>query len=75
MYNINYMKYVFLILIRIYQLTISPMLGQCCRFHTHCSEYAFQAMKKHGAIKGSWLVLKRISKCHPWHPGGNDPIP
>jgi putative membrane protein insertion efficiency factor len=71
----NVMKYVFLGLIRLYQLTISPMLGECCRFHPHCSEYAMQVMKKHGCGKGVWLIVKRIVKCHPWHPGGNDPVP
>jgi putative membrane protein insertion efficiency factor len=69
------MKSIFLFLIRLYQLTISPLLGQCCRFYPHCSEYGFEVVKKHGCRKGSWLILKRVVKCNPWHPGGSDPVP
>jgi len=61
--------------IRLYQLTISPLLGNCCRFHPHCSEYALEALEKHGAWKGSWLALRRVVRCHPFHPGGHDPVP
>ncbi len=61
--------------IRIYQWTISPLIGQVCRFHPTCSEYMVQSLQKHGFFKGLWLGIKRLSKCHPWHPGGSDPVP
>ncbi|MGQ8367311.1 membrane protein insertion efficiency factor YidD [Glaciecola sp. 1036] len=61
--------------IQFYQTLISPMLGQNCRFHPSCSCYASEALKQHGVIKGSALAIKRISKCHPLHPGGFDPVP
>ena len=63
------------ILIRIYQLTISPMLGNCCRFYPSCSDYALEALKVHGSARGLWLTVKRLVKCHPWHRGGFDPVP
>lgn len=69
------MKRVLLLLLRGYQLGISPFLGQNCRFYPSCSEYAMQAVGAHGASKGSWLMAKRLCKCHPWHPGGLDPVP
>ncbi|RUO26982.1 membrane protein insertion efficiency factor YidD [Aliidiomarina minuta] len=62
-------------LIRGYQLIISPLLGPRCRFMPTCSEYAIQAIRLHGVVKGSWLALKRIGKCHPGNPGGFDPVP
>ena len=62
-------------IVRGYQLFISPMLGQNCRFHPTCSCYAHEALKQHGALKGSWLSLKRIIKCQPMHPGGFDYVP
>jgi putative membrane protein insertion efficiency factor len=61
--------------VRFYQLVISPMLGPRCRFHPTCSEYAIEALRVHGAIKGSWLTIKRLSRCHPMSPGGIDPVP
>ncbi|MDR1855363.1 MAG: membrane protein insertion efficiency factor YidD [Azoarcus sp.] len=61
--------------IRGYQLFISPLLGQRCRFYPSCSNYALEAIEVHGALKGAWLALKRIARCHPWHPGGVDPVP
>jgi putative membrane protein insertion efficiency factor len=69
------MKTLLLILLRAYKWTISPMLGQNCRFYPSCSEYAVGAISEHGAAKGSWLAAKRLGKCHPWHPGGFDPVP
>jgi uncharacterized protein len=63
------------ILIRIYQWTISPLLGQNCRFHPTCSQYAVEAVQSFGALRGSWLAVKRLGRCHPWHPGGFDPPP
>lgn len=65
----------FLILIRAYQLILSPFLGPACRFYPTCSEYALQAVTRHGAIKGSILAVKRILRCHPFNPGGYDPVP
>jgi putative membrane protein insertion efficiency factor len=64
-----------ILLIRLYQMTISPFLGQCCRFHPTCSEYMLEAIKTYGPLKGVWLGIKRLCKCHPWHPGGHDPVP
>ena len=61
--------------IRGYQLLISPVLPASCRFHPSCSEYARQAVSRHGAGKGSWLSLRRLLRCHPFHPGGYDPVP
>lgn len=62
-------------LIRCYRLMLSPMLGRHCRFHPSCSEYALEALQRHGLLKGSWLALRRIGSCHPWHEGGFDPVP
>jgi putative membrane protein insertion efficiency factor len=69
------MKTLLLILLRAYQLAISPFLGQNCRFYPSCSEYAAEAVREHGALKGSALTAKRLCKCHPFHPGGVDPVP
>jgi putative membrane protein insertion efficiency factor len=69
------MKLLLLALIRIYQYAISPFLGRRCRFFPSCSEYTVEALQKYGAFKGSRLGLKRISRCHPWNPGGFDPVP
>jgi putative membrane protein insertion efficiency factor len=62
-------------LIRIYQLVISPFLGPVCRFHPSCSRYAAECLRLHGAARGSWLSVRRLMKCHPFHPGGHDPPP
>jgi putative membrane protein insertion efficiency factor len=69
------MKWLLISLIRVYQYAISPFLGRSCRYFPSCSAYAVEAVEKHGAIKGGWLSAKRISRCHPWHPGGYDPVP
>lgn len=61
--------------IRFYQRFISPLTPPSCRFHPTCSEYTRQAILQHGAMKGIWLGIKRIAKCHPFHPGGYDPVP
>ena len=66
---------VFIAFIRLYQLCISPLFGPSCRFSPTCSEYAIQALKTHGVVKGIYLSLKRIFKCHPFHEGGHDPVP
>ncbi|MBP8867426.1 MAG: membrane protein insertion efficiency factor YidD [Propionivibrio sp.] len=62
-------------IVRIYRAAISPVLGRNCRFHPSCSEYAIEAIERHGGCRGAWLTAKRISRCHPWHPGGYDPVP
>jgi putative membrane protein insertion efficiency factor len=62
-------------LIRVYQYAISPMLGSRCRFYPSCSAFAVEALQRHGPFKGGWLALRRIGRCHPWHPGGHDPVP
>jgi len=64
-----------LLLIRLYQRLISPLLGPRCRFYPSCSQYAADAIQKHGAIRGTALALLRVSRCHPWHPGGVDLVP
>lgn len=69
------MRTLILILIRSYQLILSPLLGPRCRFYPTCSCYAHTAVERHGAIKGSWLALRRLVRCGPWHPGGIDPVP
>ena len=69
------MKWLLISLIRVYQYAISPFLGRSCRDYPSCSAYAVEAVEKHGAIKGGWLSAKRISRCHPWHPGAYDPVP
>jgi putative membrane protein insertion efficiency factor len=68
------MKKLLIGLVRIYQKFISPMLGANCRFYPTCSEYSIKAIEKHGAFKGSIIGAKRIIKCHPFHPGGYDPL-
>jgi uncharacterized protein len=69
------MKRLFLGLIRAYQYLLRPMLGANCRFYPSCSDYAREAIERHGAIKGAGLAARRIGCCHPWHPGGYDPVP
>ncbi len=64
-----------ILFIRAYSLFISPLFPQTCRFAPTCSQYAIQALKKYGALKGGKLTLKRLARCHPWHPGGYDPVP
>jgi hypothetical protein len=62
-------------LIRGYQLVISPALPPSCRFTPSCSQYALEAVRRHGAVRGSWLAARRLARCHPWNPGGYDPVP
>ena len=61
--------------IRAYRRFLSPLAGQRCRFHPSCSSYALEALERHGALRGSWLALRRLSRCQPFHPGGIDPVP
>ncbi len=65
----------FMVIIRLYQYLISPVLGAHCRFSPSCSEYAHQALARYGLIKGTRLAVGRVLKCHPFHPGGIDPVP
>ena len=69
------MKKIIILIIKTYQITLSPLLGSNCRFHPTCSEYTIQAVNEHGAYKGLILGVKRISKCHPLGPKGYDPVP
>ncbi len=64
-----------LALITLYRWTLSPLLGPRCRFHPSCSQYTADAIRTHGALAGCWLGLRRLLRCHPWHPGGYDPVP
>ncbi|KJS07542.1 MAG: membrane protein insertion efficiency factor YidD [Flavobacteriales bacterium] len=63
------------LLIRVYQLSISPFLGANCRYSPTCSQYSLEAIEKYGPFKGTWLAIKRISSCHPWGGHGHDPVP
>jgi uncharacterized protein len=69
------MKYIFIGLIKFYRKAISPLTPPSCRFYPSCSEYGLEAIKRFGAFKGGYLTIKRISKCHPFHPGGVDLVP
>jgi putative membrane protein insertion efficiency factor len=69
------MKWALTKLIRFYQLFLSPLKPPSCRFAPTCSHYALEAVQKHGALRGTWLAIRRIAKCHPFHPGGYDPVP
>jgi putative membrane protein insertion efficiency factor len=62
-------------LITCYRWFVSPLLGPNCRFYPSCSSYALEAIERHGALRGSWLAVRRIGRCHPWNPGGVDPVP
>lgn len=65
----------FIMLIKVYQYTLSPILGASCRFTPTCSHYGLEAIQKYGPFKGGWLTLKRIARCHPWGSHGPDPVP
>jgi putative membrane protein insertion efficiency factor len=69
------MRFVLKFLVRVYQVALSPLLGPNCRYYPTCSQYAIEALETHGSFKGTWLAIKRISRCHPWHEGGFDPVP
>ena len=69
------LKRIFISIIRFYQVVISPIKPPSCRFYPTCSHYGLEAVNRFGALKGGWLTVKRILKCHPFHPGGIDPVP
>jgi putative membrane protein insertion efficiency factor len=72
---LNPISYLFIGLIKVYQYTISPMLGASCRYQPTCSQYGIEALKKYGIFKGGYLTLKRIASCNPWGGHGHDPVP
>ena len=69
------MRKIIKLFIRFYQLVFSPIVGQHCRFYPTCSHYAMEAVERHGSLRGSWLAVRRLCRCHPWHSGGLDPVP
>ena len=69
------MKWLLIGLVRGYQLLVSPLLGPTCRYYPSCSAYAVEALRVHGAVKGTWLAVRRLLRCHPWSPGGVDHVP
>ncbi|MEJ1435704.1 MAG: membrane protein insertion efficiency factor YidD [Candidatus Sedimenticola sp. (ex Thyasira tokunagai)] len=69
------MKRLLILLVKGYSYLISPFLGNNCRYYPTCSEYAQEAIERHGALAGVWLAIKRVSRCHPFHEGGVDPVP
>ena len=64
-----------ILLVRCYQITVSPLLPAACRYYPSCSAYAVEALERHGAWRGGWLAIRRIGRCHPFHAGGYDPVP
>jgi len=72
---IKLVTFPFIIVIKIYQILISPFIPSSCRFAPTCSQYSLEALRKYGLFKGGWLGIKRISKCHPWGGSGHDPVP
>ncbi|HEX9625345.1 MAG TPA: membrane protein insertion efficiency factor YidD [Acidiferrobacterales bacterium] len=69
------MRKLLALLILAYRYWVSPLFAPSCRFHPSCSAYALEAVERHGAARGGWLALRRLGRCHPWHPGGHDPVP
>ncbi len=69
------MRHVLMLMIRLYQWILSPWLGPACRYYPSCSSYGIEAIRVHGCLRGLWMTATRILRCHPWHPGGYDPVP
>jgi len=69
------MKHVLIALLKAYRFAISPLYGQVCRYHPTCSAYALEAVQSHGALRGTWLAMRRVARCHPWAAGGVDDVP
>ncbi|MDQ6829178.1 MAG: membrane protein insertion efficiency factor YidD [Gemmatimonadota bacterium] len=69
------MRWVLILVVRAYQLVLSPLLPPACRYYPSCSQYAIEALQRHGALRGSWLTIRRLGRCHPFRPGGYDPVP
>lgn len=69
------MRRILILFVRAYQAGISPLLPPSCRYYPSCSAYAIEALEKHGALRGGWLAIRRVSRCHPFRPGGFDPVP
>jgi putative membrane protein insertion efficiency factor len=68
-------RYLLIGFLRAYRLLISPLYGQVCRYHPSCSAYALDAVREHGSVRGVWLAVRRLGRCHPWAAGGYDPVP
>tara|TARA_Y100001970_G_C13933742_1_gene699634 strand:+ start:579 stop:800 length:222 start_codon:yes stop_codon:yes gene_type:complete len=71
----KFLNFIFIIPIKLYQILLSPLLGKSCRYHPTCSQYSVEAIEKYGPVKGIWLGIKRIARCHPWGGSGHDPVP
>lgn len=69
------MKPLLIALLKVYRYAVSPLRPPCCRFYPSCSEYAMEAIERHGGVRGGWLAAKRVCRCHPWNAGGFDPVP
>ena len=69
------MRRILSVVILAYQYAVSPLFVPSCRFHPSCSAYALEAVERYGSLRGAWLGVKRLLRCHPWHPGGCDPVP
>jgi putative membrane protein insertion efficiency factor len=69
------MRQVLIFVVKSYRWLLSPLIGPSCRFYPSCSAYSLEALQRFGALKGTWLTVHRLARCHPWHPGGFDPVP
>ena len=69
------MRTLLIAFVQLYRWFVSPLLGRNCRFYPSCSSYALEALERHGAVHGTWLATRRVCRCHPWNPGGYDPVP